>query len=363
MRSFWMGGAFLAALLPLALQAADALGLAPGKVELKSANVLTFGPKGILFVGDAKAARIFALQTPAAAGDANAVRHEIVDVGSKIAAQLGVEKATVADIAVNPENGHLFASVDTPAGVRLVHLDGSGAIVPVELENIPHSKIDLPDAPVDAVVGEGRRARNNRMNSITDLRWIEGQLLVSGMRNNEVASAVRSFAFPFNEKVESSGLEIYHGAHGQWESLAPVRTFVPFMINGEPNVLAGFVCTPLVRFPVSAVGSTRQIRGTTVAELGNRNQPLAMIAYEKGGASFLLLANSARGVMKVSTQNIGRDDGIESPVSGGGTAGQQFETLADWAGTVNLDRLNTLHAVALVAHENGQVDLKTMELP
>ena len=38
-------------------------------------------------------------------------------------------------------------------------------------------------------------------------------------------------------------------------------------INGEPSLLAGFVCTPLVRFPVNSLKSSEKTRGTTVAEL------------------------------------------------------------------------------------------------
>ncbi len=51
------------------------------------------------------------------------------------------------------------------------------------------------------------------------------------------------------------------------------------------------------------------MKGTTVAELGNRNRPLDMIAYKKDGKDFLLLTNSARGVMKVSTDDLEREEG------------------------------------------------------
>ncbi len=71
------------------------------------------------------------------------------------------------------------------------------------------------------------------------------------------------------------------------------------MINGEPNVVGAYVCTPLVRVPVKELeGAAERVKGTTVAELGNRNQPLDLISYKKGDEQFLLLSNSARGVMK-----------------------------------------------------------------
>ena len=341
---------------------ADQFGLTEGKLELQSANVLAFGPDGILFVGDAKAAKIYAVQTGDKPGDATKVTQDMDDVAGQIGKKLGATKTEIIDLAVNPLSGHLFVSVTADGAAKIVEMDGKGAIAPLSLDKIAHAKLDIPNAPEDKVVGEGRRARNNRMNSVTDLAFVEGKLLVSGIGSGETPSTVRSFDFPFNDKIAATGLEIYHGAHGQLENYAPIRTFVPFIINGEPNVLAGFVCTPLVKFPVSAIAGGTQVKGTTVAELGNRNQPIDMIAYKKDGQDFLLLANSARGVMKISTDDLDRAAGIEAPVGGGGTAGQKFETLAEWKGVVQLERLTETHAVVL-ATTDGRSDLKTMVLP
>jgi hypothetical protein len=344
------------------LAQADQYGLTPGKLELQSANVLAFGPDGILFIGDAKAAKIYAVQTGDKPGDPSKVKQELNDASGAIAKQLGVAKAEIADLAVNPLSGHLFVSVTTDAGPRIVVLDGQGKVAALPIDQIAFAKLDIPNPAEDKVVGEGRRARNHRMNSVTDLAFVEGKLLVSGISSGDTPSTVRSFDFPFNDKVASTGLEIYHGAHGQLENYAPIRTFVPFIINGEPNVLAGFVCTPLVKFPVSSIAAAPQTKGTTVAELGNRNQPLDMIAYKKDGQDFLLLANSARGVMKISTEDLDKAAAINAPVGGGGTAGQKFETVADWQGVVQLERLNDGYAVVLVTNE-GRSDLKTLALP
>jgi hypothetical protein len=100
-----------------------------------------------------------------------------------------------------------------------------------------------------------------------------------------------------------------------------------------------------------------------VAELGNRNQPLDMFVYKKDGKSFLLLSNSARGVMKISTDNIRENAGITAPVRGGGTAGQTYETIKVLAGVEQMDRLNDEHAIVLAKGEGGASDLKTVELP
>jgi hypothetical protein len=343
---------------------ADQYGLKEGAVDLKSANVLAFGPDGVLFVGDAQAAKIYAIQTGDKPGDAADVQQNVEDLSGKLAKELGTAKADVADMAVNPLSGHLVVSVVTDKGPKLVALDGSGAIKALDLSKIAHAALDIPNAPEDKVVGEGRRARNNRPNSVTDLAFVDGKLLVSGIAAGDVPSTVRSFVFPFNDKVAATGLEIYHGAHGQLENYAPIKTFVPFVINGEPNVLAGFVCTPLVKFPVKAIGTGEQVRGTTVAELGNRNQPIDMISYKQGDKDYLLLANSARGVMKISTEDLDRDAGIESRVAD--KAGQSYERVDEanpsWKGVVQLDRLNDTSAVVLTSVE-GRTDLKTLALP
>jgi hypothetical protein len=151
------------------------------------------------------------------------------------------------------------------------------------------------------------------------------------------------------------------------EDYAPIRVFVPFNIGGEPNLLAGFTCTPLVRFPLNKVtaesADNAKLRGTTVAELGNRNRPLDMIVYNKDGKDYLLLANSSRGVMKVSTDDIERPEGIEAPVQGGGTAGQPYETIDSLQGVVQLDRIDDQQAMVIVQTDGGAMNLKTINLP
>jgi hypothetical protein len=66
--------------------------------------------------------------------------------------------------------------------------------------------------------------------------------------------------------------------------------------------------------------------------------------------------------MKVSTDNIGRKEGLTTPVSGGGTAGQSFEKVADLEGAVQLDRLSDTEAIVVIA-KDGTLNLKTVALP
>jgi hypothetical protein len=88
-----------------------------------------------------------------------------------------------------------------------------------------------------------------------------------------------------------------------------------------------------------------------------------MIVYEKDGETWLLMANSARGVMKISTKDIGRSEGITERVGGGGVAGQEYKTIEELKGVVQLDRLNDTQAIIVVQNEGGAQDLATIELP
>src|SRR6185503_10939043 len=137
-----------------------------------------------------------------------------------------------------------------------------------------------------------------------------------------------------------TSVEIYHGAHGRFETRAPVRTLVPITVGHEPYVLAAYTCTPLVQFPVKALEPKAKVRGKTIAELGNRNRPLDMITYERGGKHYLLLANSSRGVMKIEADGIEEASSIEQPVRDGAQKGLPVEAINDWTGVEHLDKFD-----------------------
>lgn len=365
-------GAALAIALGVALPGwgAEGYGLAEGTAELKSAGALAFGPEGILFVGDAKAATVFAIDTGDVKGDPAKAQVNVTGINTKIAELVGAgaNEIQINDLAVNPRSGNVYLSVTRTSGdlkPAIVRVDVSGKLSTVPLDKARFSKAALPNAAEDkTVAGPGGRQMNRRMESITDLAYVDGKVLVAGMTAASAPSNVRSLVFPFSTADDGTSIEIFHGAHGRLENYAAVRTFVPFTINGEPSLLAGFTCTPLVKFPIGSLAPGKVVRGTTVAELGNRNRPIAMVAYKKDGKDYLLMANTARGLMKISTADLDRADGITEPVGGGGTAGQAFETIKELPGIVQLDKLNDTSAVVVIAaSQGGPQDLKTIPLP
>lgn len=358
------------ALLATSVHAENIYGLKPGRPEFKSASALAFGPDGILFIGDSQGAAIYAIET----GDAKSphpLPGEVAAINQQVAKLLNatVTKVRITDLAVNPETKNIFLAAHVEGkSPQIFKLDGQQhGLTKLDLTNIPFAVAALPNAAEDREITVGNRKRNNRGSAITDLAFANGQLLVAGLSNDESASNVWSLMFPFQSVDQGTPLEYYHGAHGRSEDYSPIRTFVPLIVDGEPNLLAGFVCTPLVKFPLSqlsAAGQTREkVKGITLAELGNHNQPLDMIAYKQGVQEFLLLSNSNRGVMKVSTENISRQDGITSPIPDGKTSGQPFERIESLAGTVQMDKVDDTHLAVLIQKGSDPVLLKIVELP
>lgn len=362
-------GLILAVVLCCATQlalAAEKTGLSEGTPDIKSAGPIAFGPAGILFVGDTQQAAIFAIDTGDKSGDPSGAKIEVSGVNQAIAGLLGVTPADILinDMAVNPQTGNVFLSVSRGRGPDatpvLLKLDNaSGKFSELSLKKASFAKAPLPNAPAPG--GEGRA--NKRAQSITDLAYVDGQVFIAGLSNEEFASTLRSIPFPFQKAEPGAGIQIWHTAHGQTETGSPVRTFVPFAIKGEAHLLAAYTCTPLVKLRVADLKSGAKVKGTTIAELGNRNQPLDMIVYQKDGKDYLLIANTARGVMKVTTEKIADQAPLTEPIKGGGTAGLTYETIAQLKGVQQLDKLNDRNAVLLVVDEGGAASLKTVALP
>jgi len=334
-----------------------------GKADLQSAGPLSFGPEGILFVGDSAGAALFAIDTgDTKAGSASSV--SVKGINEKGAAMLGTsaDQIIIEDMVINPISKNAYLSVSRGKGPDampvLLKVDVAGKISEVSLANVKHAKAALPNAP--AAGAKDRRGRSLRVQAITDLAYVDGKVLVAGLSNEEFASTLRSIPYPFGAIDAGTGVEIFHGAHGRFETNAPVRTFVPYEIQAEPHLLAAYTCTPLVKFPLSDLKPGTKVMGTTIAELGNRNRPLDMIVYGKGGTDYILMNNSSRGVMKMSMEEIHKYGGIKEKTD---VAGLPYETIADLKGVQQLDRFDDNSAAILVQDESGSMDLKTIALP
>jgi hypothetical protein len=354
----------IATLLALALLGQDLkAGMAPGAADLKSAGPLAFAPEGILLVGDPVGGAVVAVDTGDAEGAPDKVKLDVPGLDQKVAAALGVQPGDILinDLAVNPASGNAYLSVSRGRGPDaqpvILKVDAAGKISEVSLKTAKASRAVLPNLPAPGAQGKN----NPRAEAITDLAYVDGKVVVAGLSNEEFASNLRQIPFPFKAAEPGAGVEIFHGAHGRFETKSPVRTFAVYDIGKEHHVLAAYTCTPLVRFPLNELKPGAKVKGVTVAELGNRNRPLDMIVYQAGGKDFILMANSSRGMMKISTDNIARGAGIVEKVAD--KAGQAYETIDSLKGVVQLDRLNKGHAVVLLGGEGGALNLQTIALP
>ena len=331
----------------------------------KSIGPLTFGPDGLLFAADTQAASIFALDLGTLSQGGAPGAKAIAGIDAQVAALLGtdVKELSITDLAVHPKTRNAYLSVmrgqGTNAKAVLMRVDGDGKIQVLAFDKIKYSRVELPNAPV---ANDANPARNPRTSSITDMAFIDGRLYVAGLSNEEFSSKLRTVSYPFSTVDGGTSVEIYHGNHGQFETRSPVYTFVPYKVNGEMNLIAGYLCTPLVKFPVNSLQPGAKVLGTTIAELGNRNRPLDMILYKKDGKEFLLMANNSRGVMKIATDKFGTAEKITARVSSE-TGGVPFEPVASMKGVEQLDLLDDARTILLARTDAGALNLDVVALP
>lgn len=347
----------------LTAQAAD---LTKGTPDIKSAGPLAFGPNGILFVGDSQGAAIFAVDTADRSADKAVGSIKVDGINDKVAALLGTDRAEIMinDLAVNPASGKAYLSVSRGKGPSaspvIVRVDRSGKLELVSMENVPFAKVTLNDVPA-AGAPVAKKGAPTRATSITDLAYLDGRVYVAGLSNEQFSSRLVSYPYPFEQVEKGTSIEIYHGAHGRFETNSPIRTFAPYKINGEPFLMAAYTCTPLVKVPVAALKPGSKYKGTTIAELGNRNTPLDMVFYQKDGKDFILMANSSRGVMKISTEGVADAASISEPIRD--TAGLPYQKITELKDVVQLDLLDKDNALVIVGLPNGAQNLETITLP
>ncbi len=330
--------------------------LEKGSPAIESMSKLSFGPDGMLFIGDTKGASIFALNTR----DTKLTTQSDVfvkDITRLFAESLGTtsDDIVIQDMVVNPKSMALYFAVHLADGTPLLLKLVNGEVSKVELENIEYSKTGISDAPAEDATD--RRGRPIRVQAISDMEYVNGKVMVSGLSNKEFSSTFRSITFPFNDEVASTSLEIFHANHGRYETYAPIKSFTTATIGGRSYLVASYTCTPLVLFPMDELKSGQHVKGRTVAELGNRNTPLDIISMKMNNKTSLLFANSSRPMMRVNIDDLNRYDGsLTEKVEG--TAGVDFKVF-DEKDVQQLDAFGADKVVLVQKSEDGTLALKT----
>ncbi len=287
---------------------------------LRSAGALSFGPDGVLFVGDIAGAAVhaFALR-PAdvtSQGDVELGnlhnfegRDLLRGLDATLAAMLGAtpDQVVVNDMAVHQPSQQVFLSVERgrsadalPAIVKLNH----GKLELLDLSAIPHSQTAIPNEPDPAARLE---FDSQRSFAITDVKYYGGEVFVSGISNQRFASTLHRIPYPFTSKLATSTVEIWHPVHGEFETRAPIIRHLVQEIAGEPYLFAVYGCTPLVRFRLSSLTDGAHVRGEVIGELGYGSNPLDMLAFtdpfEK--KDYLLVTIDTRSASRIAAVELG----------------------------------------------------------
>ncbi len=346
-----------------------------GKPEIESFSAMTFSPDGLLFVGDSKGGTVFALDINDARPASPEKPGESPDIESRIAGLLGTtsDAILIHDMAVNPVSRNIYLAVSRSGGRQnwshnfflpndladasiLLRVLPSGEIEEVELAEVEYSKADLPNPVAAERDHRWKKGIPMRVDTITDLAYHDGKVFIAGLSNEEFASTMWQVDFPFVEGVKATTIEIYHGAHGKYETQAPIRTFLPYEMGEDLQLLAAYLCTPLVTLNVSDLKDGEHYKGRTVAEFGSGNYPLDMLLYQKEGKDRILIANSNLPLMIVDPEDVKNYEGSITEEVESYLAGVPNEYRAG-LGVQQVDIFNADYFVALQRMPGGQLDL------
>jgi len=350
--------------------------LTTGKVELKSAGPLAFGPDGVLFVGDSAGGSIAEIDTNDRTAPRAATKIDVEGVDAKIAAMVGVtpDQIMINDVKVNPISKNVYLSASRGRGPDamplIVRVNAAGEVTSLPLDNVKHAAVSLSDVPA----ANPSARQDPRMMTITDMAYVNGNLMVAGLSNEEWSSALRTIPVPFKAASEGATLQIWHSSHGRYETASPVRTFVPYTIGGQQYVLAAYTCTPLVKIPVSELKPGAKVKGATIADLGSGNQPLDMVPYKKDGHNFILIANTSLGLLKLKADGLESYAAIDSPTRVQAAAGVPYDKVAEVRNVQHLAQFDDSQALVLTGKPGagpawnpgrpvGPLNLQTIALP
>jgi hypothetical protein len=302
-----------------AVTEASGAGLPQSAGPLRSAGVLAFGPGNVLFVGDITgvAVHAFALrekdltpQTDVALGNFHNFegRDLVRGLDQKLAAFFGTtyDNVVVNDLVVHQPSQQIFLSVErgrgtdaVPAIVKVNH----GNLGVLDLNSIPHSKVAIPNEPDEKAMLEFEPQRTY---AITDVKYYNGEIFVTGVSNQRFASTLHRIPYPFKAQMATCTVEIWHPVHGEFETRAPIIRQLIREVHGEPYLFAVYGCTPLVRFPLGALKDGAHVRGDTIGELGYGSNPLDMLTFSDpfDHKEYLLVTIDVRSASRIAIADL-----------------------------------------------------------
>lgn len=348
-----------------------------GTPPIKSIEAISFGPNGLLLIGDGRGAQVFAVET----GDTTAKewsKMEVPNIKDELAGRIGTtgKGIEIIKIAVNPASQTAYFAVRKLDGKKhlILTLNGDGKVGEFVLENVKYARVTIPTAEKSPT-------------KITDITYAGDRLLVSAIAGKgEFASKFVAIPLPLENDAQSdfNSTKTYHVAHGKWETHAPIRTVMPYEENGKQYLVAAFFCTPIVKYAVEDLQPGATVEGTSVIELGYGNTPQDMFMYEKGGKKYILMnmfrefgqkndpvGPSPYWTAKVDytllqeTVNVNEKALQRTPRGTRASVSRTYraQIVDDYHGVMHLDRLNAERALVVRTDDKGDLNLAVLPLP
>jgi hypothetical protein len=143
--------------------------------------------------------------------------------------------------------------------------------------------------------------------AITDIKYYNGEIFVTGVSNQRFASTLYRIPYPFNASLAACTVEIWHPVHGEFETRAPIIRQIIKELDGQPHLFAVYGCTPLVRFPLSALKDGAHVRGDVIGQLGYGSNPIDMLTFTNpfDHKEYLLVTIDTRSAAQVAVLDLG----------------------------------------------------------
>ena len=280
--------------------------------QIDALGALEFSSEGVLFAGDNISGSIHAFDLSAESRGTEKFEINVYNVDAQVAAVLGTSQGYVQinDMTVHPKSGEVYLSVTRGHGINafpvLVKINAMNQVQVIDLTSVETTsqKLNkLPDGSQEFVLRGtmapptskeiSKSKRPMRMLSIIDMEYYKGELFVAGISNEEFCSVLRRMPYPFNGKESISNIEMFHIAHDEYETRAPIRSMLVKNIDGKDQMIAAYTCSPLVLIPLNELKDGAKVKARTLGDMGN-GQPIDMVSFNMMGKEMLFVTNNSR---------------------------------------------------------------------
>ena len=280
--------------------------------SVEALGALEFSPEGILFAGDNVSGAIHAFDLSSETRAQEQFEINVYNIDAQVAAVIGTSHGNVQinDMAVHPKSGEVYLSITRGHGLNslpaLVRVNAANQIENIDLDGLTRSTqklAKLPDGskqfnlrgtmapPTTKEISKSKRPM--RMLSILDMEYFKGELFVAGISNEEFCSVLRRMPYPFTGKESISNIEMFHIAHDQYETRAPIRSMLVKEIDGIDQMVAAYTCSPVVLIPLTDLRDGAKVKAKTIGDMGN-GQPIDMVSFNMMGNEMLFVTNNSR---------------------------------------------------------------------